>query len=97
MQTSQEKSNQVVEKVQSANTYIDEIVASVSTINQKNLQISTAANEQTTVAQEISNLVIDVTNIAESNSAESTAAGNISNGLQAMVDRLDKASTYFKI
>lgn len=92
MQQGQEKARDSVEKAQSVGTSLDKIAQAVSSINDMNLQIASAAEEQTAVSDEINRNVVNINQIAgeavmniEQTSLTSESLANLAVGLQRLV------------
>jgi len=94
MNDSQTRASESVEQARNAGTSLDAISTAVSTINDMNMQIATATEEQSAVTEEINNNIVNISQIAE-NSTEGakqiTDATNELNqlalNLQALVGR----------
>ncbi|MFC1750105.1 CHASE3 domain-containing protein, partial [Pseudomonadota bacterium] len=92
MELSCNKANETVEKAKNAGESLDTITRAVDTIRQMNTQIATAAEEQTSVAEEINRNVVNIQNISEqtASGAENTLSssndlGRLSGNLRQLV------------
>ncbi|OEE39867.1 methyl-accepting chemotaxis protein [Vibrio anguillarum] len=86
-----------VELVTNAGTELDGIVNQVQRINDMNLQIATAAGQQTSVAQEMDQ---NLTNVRELVEASVTVVGELletSEIMQSNAEELDRKITMFKV
>lgn len=97
MAKSKEKAQQTVEHASQADSSLINIAAAVSTINEMNTQIATAATEQSTVAEDINKNIDTINSISEStaNSAQQTAQS--SNSLSTISTRLHGLVSSFKV
>jgi len=86
-----------VELVTNAGTELDGIVNQVQRINDMNIQIATAAGQQTSVAQEMDQ---NLTNVRELVEASVTVVGELletSEIMQSNAEELDRKITMFKV
>ncbi len=83
MSNSQSKAHSTVEKATAAGVSLHAITDKVATISQMNMQIATAAEEQSGVAEEINRNVVEISHVAEQSAdgAQQTAqaSGELSN------------------
>jgi methyl-accepting chemotaxis protein len=94
MDASRQRTGGAVELVRQAERALVEITQSIGTIEQMSQQISTAAEEQSAVTDEINRSVINVRDVADQSAAatEQTAASTVElarlgSGLQGLVAR----------
>lgn len=94
MQLSRDHTHEVLVQVSSAGNRLDSITSSVSTINDMNTQIASAAEEQSAVAEEINRNLVSVTEIArqtseasQQNALTSDELARLASGLQQIVGR----------
>ena len=94
MNAGHEQAQNSVEQAKNASDSIDKIKQAVTAINEMNTQIATAAEEQSTVAEEMNRSVVQISSEAEStldNTREtSTAAGHVeelASNMQGIVAR----------
>ncbi|MDG9889985.1 methyl-accepting chemotaxis protein [Pseudomonas juntendi] len=94
MRHSQSQVNSSVSHVQRSSQVLDKINAAVEVISEMNLQIASAAEEQSTVSEEVSRTVVairDVTGELAEHSKEAADIGNNLNGLANEQQRLMSA------
>ena len=87
MSTGQERSDDVVAQVNAASGILSDIAESIHAINDMNVQISTAANEQKTVANEISGIVVQM----RDNTHETVAMTEKSREISADLNQISDA------
>lgn len=97
MDNSHERGGQTVEQAGVAGESLQTITASVSTINEMNTQIATAAEEQTGVAEEINRNIVEISTISEKNAGEATEVLTASEDLKRLTGELDSVVSRFKI
>jgi len=97
MSRGQEKTAEAVDTVRSADTALQAITTAVATIAQMNTQIATAADEQSSVAEDINENITGISTLAidAAQSAEHTAAS--SQELASVAGELDRAISVFRI
>ncbi len=97
MNKSNEKAKQAVSQAAQADESLVNIADAVSTINEMNTHIATAATEQSTVAEDINRNIDTINNISEgtANSAQQTAQS--SNNLSELANHLQNLVANFKI
>ncbi|BCE03763.1 methyl-accepting chemotaxis protein [Marinicellulosiphila megalodicopiae] len=96
MSTGQERSDDVVEQVNTASGILADIAKSISAINDMNIQISTAANEQTTVAEDISSIVVQIRDNSQESAAMTNKSKEISADLNKLTDSFNILANRFK-
>lgn len=97
MNDSREKARNSVEMAESAGAALDTITAMISTMDEMSAQISSAANEQSSVAEDINRGIVEISQIADhtaEGAQETSAAVDTLSGLSA---QLQEASGKFKI
>ncbi len=97
MNDSREKARNSVEMAESAGAALDTITAMISTMDEMSAQISSAANEQSSVAEDINRGIVEISQIADhtaEGAQETSAAVDTLSGLSA---QLQEASAKFKI
>ncbi len=94
MNEGREKTNASVTQAALAGSSLDTIAYAISAINDMNMQIASAAEEQSAVAEEINQNIVNISNVAEetSHGAEQTAMAseelaNLGTKLQTIVGR----------
>lgn len=94
METGRSQAQESVERASQAGASLETITAAVTTINDMNTQIASAAEEQSSVSDEINQNIIMLNTLAEQNSEavnESTTAtenvATMANQLQGMISR----------
>ncbi|MBI3561493.1 MAG: methyl-accepting chemotaxis protein [Gammaproteobacteria bacterium] len=76
---------------------LDEITSAVSSINNMNLQIASAAEEQSTVAEEINRNVVNINDIALSSTEAANQTLNTSQSLAQLATELQSVVHQFKL
>ncbi|MDT8311430.1 MAG: methyl-accepting chemotaxis protein [Methylophaga sp.] len=97
MNDSREKARNSVEMAESAGAALDTITAMITTMDEMSAQISSAANEQSSVAEDINRGIVEISQIADhtaEGAQETSAAVDTLSGLSA---QLQEASAKFKI
>lgn len=79
-----------VEKARDAGASFEEINTTIQDIDSFNVQMATAASEQSSVARELTSQVAQVASLAEQNSELSEAANQCFESLQLQVSKLEK-------
>ena len=97
MESSRKQGEETVLKAASASDSLKTITNSVSIITDMNTQIATAAEEQTTVADEISRNVQQIADIAEDSSERAIELDHTTSELVQLEQRLVKIVDQFKV
>jgi len=97
MNQSNERTQLCVEKAASAGTSLTSITSSVNQINEMNLQIATAAEEQTSVAEEINRNVLQINTLVEGTAAGARQTSSASVELTTLASELQTLIRQFKI
>jgi methyl-accepting chemotaxis protein len=97
MENSQKRTSDCVTHAQQAATALDEITQAVSVINQMNIQIASAAEEQSAVADDIIHNVSNIGNAAEDVSAGAEEASNASAELTQLAEQQRRLINQFKV
>ena len=97
MNMSNERSQACVDKAASAGTSLESITSSVNQINEMNLQIATAAEEQTSVAEEINSNVLQINTLVEGTAAGARQTSTASVELTKLASQLQSLVGQFKI
>lgn len=97
MEQSRERAGQTVEQASKADQSLRTITSSVSTINDMNTQIASAAEQQTGVAEEINRNVVEINHISESNAEGANQILAASENLNRLTDELNSVVHRFQI
>ncbi len=97
MQRSCQQANQGVEHAQETMRMLEAIMQSVTTINAMNLQIASAAEQQTAVTEEINRNIIHISEISQQTSAGSEQTTNAANHLHQLANNLQTLLNQFRI
>lgn len=97
MRQSEEKTNGVVEKVNSAGSALNSIEQAVSRIVEMNIQIATAAKEQSTVSEDINQNIVAIHMLANEAAEGAQISANKGQELQQMADDIHSMIGSFKI
>ncbi|MDO9322844.1 MAG: methyl-accepting chemotaxis protein [Pseudomonas sp.] len=92
IETGQHRSEEGVEQVTQAGAMLQRITGAVEAIRDMNRQIATAAEEQTAVAEDISQNLTEITAIANSNQEHVERTQAASHGLAELSSQLGKVS-----
>ena len=97
MQSSCSKAQIGREQVTGAGQMLDQITAAVATINDMNAMIASAAEEQSSVAEEINRNITNVSDIAEDTSEAARQNVETSKQLSELANHLQKLAQGFKL
>lgn len=97
MAGAQERAVTGSESVEKATQSLHVIAAEVATINNMNLQIATAAEEQSAVAEEINRNITRISNIADDTSSGATQTAHSSEDLLRLTAELRRLVSQFKL
>ncbi|MDH5544845.1 MAG: methyl-accepting chemotaxis protein [Gammaproteobacteria bacterium] len=97
MNESQERARETVEQAAKAGTSLQTIASAVSSINEMNTQIASAAEEQTAVADEINNSIVNISKIAETTSQGASRTAGSSEALKELATKLQSVVTRFRV
>ena len=92
----QEKANTSVDNASNAGSALNSITDSVSTISSMNLQIATASEEQSHVAEEINRNIVNISQVAEENALSSERLARSSDDLARLDSELESLVSQFK-
>lgn len=92
-----EKANTGVEKATAAGTALNGIASKVADIDDMNALIATAAREQCTVAEEVSQSVIRINQLTEQTTEDSEQATKASTELTEQAASLQELASHFKV
>lgn len=97
MNDSRERARDSVEKASSAGAALDTITAMISTMDEMSAQISSAANEQSSVAEDINRGIVNISQVAE-HTAEGARESSVAvETLSSLSSQLQEASGKFKV
>ncbi len=97
MQTSNQQADTSVEQASSAGDALQKITESVASINDMAAQIATAAEEQTSVNEEIKRNITNISTISDSTSVEADNTHNSSKELEELANNLNFLVSQFKV
>ena len=97
MEGSQNKAQESEEQVEAAAESLGMIAGEVSTINDMNTQIATAAEEQTAVAEEINRNITTITQVADQTADGARHSAQISEELVQLAAHLEELVSRFRI
>ncbi len=97
MDSSQEKAEQTVENASSAGSSLQLITDKVANISQMNIQIATAAEEQSKVAEEINKNVVEISRVAEQSADGAQQTANASGELSNLAQQLQGLISQFRV
>ena len=97
MDTSKERATATVEQAVQAGASLQAISEAVTVINEMNLQIATAAEEQNAVAENINQSVVNISGITEQTAAGAQQTASASNELNELADHLSSMVRQFKV
>ena len=97
MQRGREQSLQTVEQADQANESLHTITKSVSTITQMNIQIATAAEQQTAVAADISRSIHEIAQLADQAANNASELAKSTGELTGLEQRLSALVSRFRV
>jgi len=97
MNASQNRATETVDHANQAGNALNSIAGSVERINDMNLQIASAAEEQSAVAEEINQNVVRIADIAQETSGSMQQIASSSEDLAHLSTRLDQLVGNFKV
>lgn len=97
MNDSREKAKTSVERAASAGAALDTITAMISTMDEMSAQISSAANEQSSVAEDINRGIVEISQIADHTADGAEKTSTAVETLSRLAEQLQEASSKFKI
>lgn len=92
-----QKATETVELAGTSSTVLENIVEAVSTISDMNIQIATAAEEQSSVAQEVDQSIIKISKLTEESSDTSNQISSSTSDLNALGNELKRIINTFKV
>lgn len=96
MESSQSQSQQSVEQATNARGSLDAITDAVATISTMNIQIASAAKEQSTVSEEINQNVVNISQVVEQTAEGAKQTMTASNELANLANELQRLVGQFK-
>jgi methyl-accepting chemotaxis protein len=97
MESSRATTQLTVEKASDAAESLNKIADAVGVISDMNTQIASAAEEQSAVAQEIDNNIVQISSLAEHGAEQTTHVSNASEKLSALSSGLAQLVQRFKV
>ena len=97
MNASQEIAGKSVEKASESGKALTAITTAISTINEMNMQISTASQEQTVVAEEINQRIIKINQVTDEGVLNSQETSNSAKELSSLAESLKSALGNFRV
>ncbi|MCU7807172.1 MAG: type IV pili methyl-accepting chemotaxis transducer N-terminal domain-containing protein [Candidatus Thiodiazotropha sp. (ex Semelilucina semeliformis)] len=97
MSSSRDLAQNSVEQSGEANQALDKIVDAVSSINEMNVQIATAAQEQSSVAEEINRSISSIATVADTTTHAASEAVNCTSLIQSSMSQLNELISRFKV
>ena len=92
----QSKAHDSVDNASNAGNALNEITNSVATITSMNIQIATASEEQSAVAEEINQNVVSISHVADENAQASNQLSTSSDDLAQLASELQQLVSQFK-
>lgn len=96
MTESQEQAQATINETTAADSALDNIVQSVTSITEMSTQIATAAEEQSQVAAEMDNSITNITGIAEKTSVDANDTVTATAQIHEQMDRLRTLTSHFR-
>ncbi|MCU7842428.1 MAG: methyl-accepting chemotaxis protein [Candidatus Thiodiazotropha sp. (ex Monitilora ramsayi)] len=97
MTSSRDLAQNSVEQSSEADQALDKIVESVSSIHEMNVQIATAAQEQSSVAEEINRSISNIATVADTTTHAASEAVNCTSSIQSSMSELNDLILRFKV
>jgi methyl-accepting chemotaxis protein len=97
MNDGRERANNSVDQASRAGEALDTITSMITTMDEMSAQISNAANEQSTVAEDINRGIVNISQIAEHTAEGAHAAADAVDTLSHLSGQLKEASGKFKV
>lgn len=97
MQSSKEKGENTVKEINMTDKSLEDIVAAVSTINDMNTQIASAAEEQTSVTEDISRSITCIADVAEKTAKGAIDTENTGVRLAEFAHKIQAQLSQFKV
>ncbi|MDB5996121.1 MAG: putative methyl-accepting chemotaxis protein, partial [Pseudomonas sp.] len=97
LQSSAEQANQTLRRANSAGQALEKITASISQINERNLVIASAAEQQALVAREVDQNLVNIRDLSTQTAAGATQTSAASQELSRLAIDLNGLVTRFQI
>lgn len=97
MQTGREQTEQSVEQIVQAGGRLDSITSAVDRITEMNLQIATAAEEQSKVAEEMAHNIADISRVSDETALGAQHTSSASQQLAQLSLQLRGLISHFKV
>lgn len=97
MSEGREQAKTSVEKASSAGAALDTITGMISTMDEMSAQISSAANEQSSVAEDINRGIVNISQVAEHTADGARATSDAVKELSSISTQLQEAAVKFKV
>lgn len=97
METTSISLSKTIEESKHANTALSHIIEDINLINDMNTQVATATEEQTVVANEINEKVVDINNIAVDVTTNASQAGEMAERLNTISEEIKEELSNFKL
>jgi len=97
MNEGRERAKHSVEKAASAGVALDSITAMISTMDEMSAQISSAANEQSAVAEDINRGIVNISQVSEHTAEGARETSAAVDTLSSLSAQLQEAASKFKV
>ncbi len=97
MEGGRDQANQSVELARTAGESLDAIARAVASISDMNTQIASAAEQQSSVAEEINGSIVNIVNVAELTASDAEKTTTTSNELAGLAMDMQQMMNEFKI
>jgi methyl-accepting chemotaxis protein len=97
MANGHEQSQTTVAQAQQAGKELDAIAGAVTEINGMNMQIASAAQEQSAVAEEINRNIINIADVTDQATNDIAAISQTSRDLASLAENLNRTIAEFKV
>jgi methyl-accepting chemotaxis protein len=97
MESSREKAVAVVDQSQNTENSLQSIMNNVSTINDMNSQVATAADQQSSVSEEVSSNIVRINDVSDQTVVQAENTANASKSLAEQAENLRKIVNEFKV
>lgn len=97
MESGRSQAQDSVKQAQSAGVSLQDITQSVASINEMNMQIAAAAEEQSSVAEEINRNVVNISRIAEETASGAQETENAGNEVSRVAHHLQELVSQFRL